>query len=301
MNKKRGFTLVELLVVIAIIAVLMALLMPALERAREQAKRVICLNNLHQLTLAWIMYAGDNDGKIVNGAPLPVGGFSDQDNYGHARVPTGGEHINELPWIGVGWAGGSFGSYQNGDKLTVDQQKNAIREGAMWEYVKMLKTYRCPTGLAGEYITYAAMDGVNGLRRGAIVDVHWMKNISAFRRAHSRIVFIDEGWVTPDSFAVVYQRNNPEVWWDDPTVRHGEGTAQSYADGHSDWMKWEGKWTVEYGLNTLGSHPQNFYSPGAGNPQDPSFVPPPASSADYHDLYWLQRGNWGELMYTPNY
>jgi len=68
MDKQKGFTLIELLVVIAIIAVLMAILMPALNRAREQGKRAICLNNLKQLSLAWILYADDNDDKIVSGA-----------------------------------------------------------------------------------------------------------------------------------------------------------------------------------------------------------------------------------------
>ena len=57
MHKQHGFTLIELLVVIAIIALLMAILLPALKAAREQGKRAVCLNNLRQLTLAWIMYA----------------------------------------------------------------------------------------------------------------------------------------------------------------------------------------------------------------------------------------------------
>ena len=67
LNKQKGFTLIELLVVIAVIAILMAILMPALQRAREQGKRASCLSNLKQLQLAWIMYADDFDGKIVEG------------------------------------------------------------------------------------------------------------------------------------------------------------------------------------------------------------------------------------------
>jgi prepilin-type N-terminal cleavage/methylation domain-containing protein len=71
-NRKSGgfqeaFTLIELLVVIAIIAILMAILMPALNRVREQGRRAVCLNHIKTLTLCWIMYADDNDDRIVNG------------------------------------------------------------------------------------------------------------------------------------------------------------------------------------------------------------------------------------------
>lgn len=64
-GKKRGFSLIELLIVIAIIAILAAMLLPALNKARESARKSQCLANLKQLGFAAISYSGDNNDFIL--------------------------------------------------------------------------------------------------------------------------------------------------------------------------------------------------------------------------------------------
>jgi prepilin-type N-terminal cleavage/methylation domain-containing protein len=72
MNRQRseGFTLIELLVVISVIALLLSVLLPALSKAKEQAKKVVCLSNCKQWTLAASVYAGANNdyfpGRVGN-------------------------------------------------------------------------------------------------------------------------------------------------------------------------------------------------------------------------------------------
>jgi prepilin-type N-terminal cleavage/methylation domain-containing protein len=76
--KRKGFNLIELLVVVAIIAILAAMLMPALSKARESARRATCINNLKQLYLGFKMYSEDYDGW----SPAPSYWFRDEDGIG---------------------------------------------------------------------------------------------------------------------------------------------------------------------------------------------------------------------------
>ena len=73
MKKKKGFTLVELLVVISIIALLMAILMPALGRIRRQAQAVVCQSTNRQLAVSGLMYSNDNGGSFTIGVQVATG------------------------------------------------------------------------------------------------------------------------------------------------------------------------------------------------------------------------------------
>jgi prepilin-type N-terminal cleavage/methylation domain-containing protein len=284
-----GFTLVELLVVIAIIALLMAVLLPALNRAREQAKRIVCMNNIKQLTVAWGVYADTYNDKMVNTA-TPSQGAPQCDQcpdcptgapyIAKAKVPDAATcpgafpnncgHINELPWIG--------GAYNGSTPLPEEAAKCAIRTGALYKYAPDLKIYRCPTANKGELFTYNAMDSMNGQAagwsgagRGKVA----LKVRNEIKKTAYQIIFMDEGKVTPDSFAVYY---NSQQWWDLPEIRHGDGQIFSFADNHAEYWKWC-KESVD--ISKAGVWP---------------FAP--ITAPGKQDLYKVQKHCWGKLGYT---
>jgi prepilin-type N-terminal cleavage/methylation domain-containing protein/prepilin-type processing-associated H-X9-DG protein len=283
-----GFTLVELLVVISIIALLMAILLPALNKAREQGKRIVCLSNLKQLTLAWMNYASTYNDKLVNGAPAEPGGACPpglgcaSGTNCAAALPTtdpwnrSNMHLNELPWVGVGWITTSTG-YAPADECC---QRCAIQTGALWRFTKSEKIYRCPTGDKNALLTYPIVDSMNGKYTWSTPSTDMtvlIKNLNQIKGTATRIVFIDEGTLSADSYAIY---NFQPQWYDPPMARHGSGTDVSYADGHAGRIMWTAP-------ETLDAAKKNTYNYK------------PTTCAGKVDLYKAQIACWGKL--DPTY
>ncbi|MHC4642079.1 MAG: type II secretion system protein [Planctomycetota bacterium] len=265
MGKQRGFTLIELLVVISIIALLLALLMPALEMARQLTWRAVCLHNLRNLSLAWVMYADDNGGKLINGE-------AGDDTRSRTDDATGKVYV-ELPWTYR-----TDPTHSDPAIRSSYTQKEEIKKGALFMYTKDTKVYRCPGGKANHMRTYSITCALNG-DGGSLVDGNamlWVKNKSLIRRPHGRIVFIDEG-LTVDpavnrSFKISYYNHE---WIDSPPARHSGGTTLVYADSHGVYRRWGGTDTITYGVtSTSGS---------------------PATSDGSQDCRDMRRDIWGKL------
>ena len=263
---KKGFTLIELLVVIAIIALLLSILMPALGRAKEAAKRIACSSNLKQLTMAWMLYADDNDGEVVRS---------------RAVRPSTSDPFNET-YTEVGWTGWNYFDYP---KRT---QVHQIERGLLFEYAKSVDLYRCPNSKEAEGLrTYT----LSCVWNPPFPESYYGNGAKLFtkrseaRNTSSRIAFVDTVGVDFDAKYTLFY--NSGQWSNIPNWRHVNGSTFSFADGHAEYWKWENldltvdvaKASYEYAMRTKGIAKMINQGDQSGN----------------EDLKRVHRGVWGEV------
>jgi prepilin-type N-terminal cleavage/methylation domain-containing protein/prepilin-type processing-associated H-X9-DG protein len=292
----RAFTLIELLVVIAIITFLLALLFPVLKSAREQGQRAVCLSNLRQLTMAWLGYADENDGKLVMGSAMGVSWTAD----------------NSV--VLKGWVGRAFLWPQSRAALIKDPRK-----GALWPWIKNIDIYRCPRGRKGHALTYSTLVSANGASdiKGVTSQKTQSEGFQAIGKrvgstvllltnlteiispgAGQRAVFIDMGQTPSGSDFCVYYLDPKWRWFDPPPIQHGGGTTLSMADGHAEYWKWKGRETIEMPrmLKLCHSDP-DVYDELIRGPDGKTHDYEPQTEDGLYDLQRLQKATWGRLGY----
>jgi len=130
-DRRRGFTLVELLMVVAIIAVLVGLLLPAVQKVRERANQISCQSKLGNVALALVQFADANGG-------LPAGFRSKVEN-GVETGPGWGWASEVLPWL-----------EQDNLRLAIDISASPLdAKNEAWRR-KRLPVFQCPSDPVGD-------------------------------------------------------------------------------------------------------------------------------------------------------
>ena len=229
-----GFTLVELLTVVAVIGILASLLVPALSQVRAKGQAAVCLGNHRQLSLALHLYAADAEDRL----PYNLGASGTRqavesgryDNWATSLLNWELDPANtNVTWLRAGGLGpflsGGTGVY----RCPSDRVLSPIQRASGWSARSRSVSLNAMVGDAGEFVQSGRNTNNPSYRQ--------YLRLGDIRIASGIFTFIDEH---PDSINDGYFLNRldqPE-WIDLPGSYHGGGSVLSFLDGHSEKHVW---------------------------------------------------------------
>ena len=239
---RGGFTLVELLTVIAVIGILVGLLLPSLGKARQKATGIQCLNHLRQLGLGWHMYADDSYGVLVP-------------NWGNAM---GGLDESSPSWV-AGWMDYTASSHNtNIDYLIHPGVGDRPYGGLLGPYTLDPRLYRCPADRSKVLIGSEWFPRVRSVSMNMYMGANWLGPLAKEGQDAGYFIYRTQGdfrrlqpsnaWVMLDEhedsingggFVVdVVRRESAAQLIDTPASYHNNACGFNFADGHSETHRW---------------------------------------------------------------